>query len=54
MEKYMELLQEYLNGRRNIDKRVFYLAGRIYRGINNDRFTYEDIEQKIFGGKTVC
>ena len=50
MEKYVELTKEYLNGRRNIRKQVFYLTGRIYRGINNNRFTWEQIEKELFGG----
>ena len=50
IEKYVELTKEYLNGRRNIGKQVFYLTGRIYRGINNNRFTWEQVEKELFGG----
>lgn len=49
MEKYVELTKEYLEGRRDIEKPVFYLVGRICRGINNDRFTWEQVEKKLFG-----
>lgn len=49
MEKYVELTKEYLGGGRDIEKTVFYLVGRIYRGINNNRFTWEQVEKKLFG-----
>lgn len=49
MEKYVELTKEYLKGRRDKGKPVFYLVGRIYRGINNNRFIWEQVEKKLFG-----
>lgn len=49
MEKYVKLIKEYLGGKRNIEKTVFYLVGRIYRGINNNRFTWKQVEKKLFG-----
>ena len=42
MEGYTEMLREYLRERRDVDKTVFKLAGRIYRGINSGRFTLDE------------
>ena len=48
MEKCTDLLKEYLNGKRNIDKCVFNVVGTIYRGVNNNRFTLEQAEAKLW------
>lgn len=48
MEKYVELTKEYLNGRRDIGKFVFYVVGTIYRGVTNNRFTLEQAEKKLW------
>lgn len=53
MEEYVKLTKEYLNGRRNMGKKVFYLMGRVYRGINNSRFTWEYVYEKLFGREKV-
>lgn len=42
MENYTELLKEYLGKRRDCSKDVFKLAGRIYRGANNNSFTLDE------------
>lgn len=48
MEKCTDLLIEYLEGRRNINKCVFNIVGTIYRGVNNNRFTLEQAEAKLW------
>lgn len=48
MEKCTDLLKEYLNGKRNIDKCVFNVVGTIYRGVNNNRFTLEQALAKLW------
>ncbi len=47
MENYVEITKEYLNGRRNMSRKVFYLMGRMYRGVNNNRFTFEQVMEKL-------
>lgn len=49
MEKYVEIVKEYLGLKRNIGRKIFYLMGRVYRGVNNNRFTCEEAEEKLFG-----
>ena len=39
MEEYTEFLRRYLEERRDIAKKVFKVAGGIYRGVNNNRRT---------------
>lgn len=53
MEKCTDLLNEYLEGRRNMGRKVFYLMGRVYRGINNSRFTWKYVYEKLFGRERV-
>lgn len=48
MEKCTDLLNEYLEGRRDIDKYVFNIVGTIYRGVNNNRFTLEQALTKLW------
>lgn len=50
MEKFTELVKENLKDRRNLKRKIFRLAGTIYRGISNNRFTLEQAEEKLFGG----
>lgn len=50
MEEYVELTKEYLKKRRNMRRKVFYLMGRVYRGVSNNRFTWEYVQGKLFGG----
>lgn len=52
MEKYTNLLNEYLNGRRDINKCVFNIVGTIYRGVSNNRFTLDQAEAKLWEGRT--
>lgn len=52
MEKCTDLLNEYLEGRRDIKKIVFKTIGTIFRGINNNRFTLEQAEAKLWEGRT--
>ncbi len=47
MKEYTEILKGYLGSRRDVSKEVFKIAGRIYRGVNNDRFTIEEALQKL-------
>lgn len=42
MEKCTELFKRHLNGKRNWTKTMFKIAGTIYRGANNNRFTVEN------------
>jgi len=42
MEKYVELLKNYLNGKRDYTKTMFKIMATIYRGVNNGRFTLDD------------
>ena len=51
MEKCTDLLNEYLKGRRDINKIVFKIVGTIFRGINNDRFTLEQALAKLWEGR---
>lgn len=53
MEDYVELTKEYLNKRRNMSRKVFYLMGRVYRGVNNNRFTWEYVYGKLFGRENI-
>lgn len=53
MEKCTDLLKEYLNGRRDIERFVFNRVGTIFRGVNNNRFTLEQAEAKLFGREKV-
>ena len=48
MEKCTDLLKEYLNGRRDIERTVFNVIGTIFRGVNNNRFTLEQAEAKLW------
>lgn len=47
MEKYTEILRGYLGTDRKCTKVVFKLAGRIYRGVNNGRFTLNEILESL-------
>lgn len=51
MEEYTEVIKEYLGSRRNIKKQVFEIARWIYRGVNNNRFTFEQAEAKLLEGR---
>lgn len=51
MEKCTDLLKEYLNGRRDIERTVFNVIGTIFRGVNNNRFTLEQAEAKLWEGR---
>ena len=52
VEKCTDLLSEYLEGRRNIERIVFKTVGTIFRGVNNNRFTLEQAEAKLQEGRT--
>lgn len=47
MENLTQELKKVLQGRRNFKKRTFLLLGSIYRGTNNDKFTFEQVERKL-------
>lgn len=51
MEKCTDLLNEYLEGRRDMERIVFNVIGIIFRGINNNRFTLEQAEAKLWEGR---
>lgn len=51
MEKCTDLLNEYLEGRRDIERIVFKVVGTIFRGVNNNRFTLEQAEKKLWEGR---
>lgn len=41
MEEYVDLLKEHLGSQRNFKKKMFKVAGTIYRGVTKGRFTKE-------------
>ena len=47
MERCTDLLNECLEGRRDIERIVFKVVGTIFRGINNNRFTLEQAIVKL-------
>lgn len=51
MEECTRLLNEYLEGKRNVKKIVFKVVGTIFRGVNNNRFTLEQAEAKLWEGR---
>lgn len=51
MEEFTDLIRDYLGNRRNIKKQVFKLSRCIYRGVNNNRFTFEQAEAKLWEGR---
>lgn len=54
MEECTNLLKEYLNGRRNIERFVFNRVGTIFRGVNNNRFTLEQAMAKLYERRQKC
>lgn len=42
MEEYMKIFEKYLNGKRNYNKTMFKITSSIYRGVTNNRFTYDE------------
>ena len=50
MEEYTKVLREYLQGRRNITKRVYKVISRAYRAIMNGRMTWTSLENQISKG----
>lgn len=42
MEKYTNLLKDFLNGKRDYTKTMFKIMGTIYRGSENGRFTIDE------------
>ncbi|MCI9245609.1 MAG: hypothetical protein HFJ30_00405 [Clostridia bacterium] len=49
MEEYTKSLQKFLEEQRNWTKTMFKIAGTIYRGVNNNRFTVEQALNKLGG-----
>lgn len=43
MERYVEELKKILKGKRNVNKKVFKLAGMLYRATIAGRVTYERV-----------
>lgn len=48
VERCTDLLNEYLEGRRNIERLVFKTVGTIFRGVNNNSFTLEQAMTKLW------
>lgn len=42
MEEYVEVLKDYLQGKRDYTKIMFKISGALYRGVSNGRFTWEE------------
>lgn len=36
MSEYTEVFKDFLNGKRNVSKRVYKTLGRAYRAVNNE------------------
>lgn len=51
MEEYTDLIRKCIGNRRNIKKQVFKLSRWIYRGVSNNRFTFEQAEAKLLEGR---
>jgi len=50
MEEYMKLFKEYIGeDRKTYTKAMFKIAGAIYRGTRNNRFTLDEILNVIGG-----
>lgn len=49
MTEYTKALQEFLGEQRHFTKTMFKIAGTIYRGVNNNRFTVEQALNKLGG-----
>lgn len=47
--EYTEMLRDYLQGRRNIRKRLYKFMSTAYRAVKSGRMTWDDII-KILGG----
>lgn len=52
MERYVDLLKDYLGDRRDFGRLVFNYVGTLYRAINNKRITWEQGMEKIENLKT--
>lgn len=42
MEEYMKIFEEYLNGKRDYTKTMFKITSSLYRGVANNRFTFDE------------
>ncbi len=51
MKEYTEALKQHLVNNRNWTKTMFKIAGTIYRGVTNNRFTLEQAEAKLWEGR---
>lgn len=47
MGEYTDELKQHLNKNRNWTKKRFKVAGTLYRGVNNNRFTVEQGLNKL-------
>lgn len=43
METYVEMLEKYLEGRRNIKRKLYKIMNGAYRAVQNGRTTWDDI-----------
>ncbi len=53
MEKLTQELKNLLKGKRNCKKEICKLVGTIYRGIENNNFTFEDAEKYLIEGGNI-
>ncbi len=47
MEEYTEVLKDYLQGRRNVKKRLYRFMSTAYRAAKNGRITWDNIIDRI-------
>lgn len=47
ISEYTKALQEFLREQRYFSKTMYKVAGTIYRGVNNNRFTMEEGLEKL-------
>lgn len=53
MKEYTETLKQHLVNNRNWTKTMFKIAGTIYRGVTNNRFTLEQGLEKLNEGRQI-
>lgn len=41
MEQYIEILKDYLQGKRDTARKVYSIMATLFRGVQNKRFTWE-------------
>ena len=47
--EYTEMFRKYIGkDRKRYTKKIFKIMGTIYRGVTKERFTWEEVEEKLF------